>query len=153
MSVSLLSLKSEESKAITNGQYRCKLDGSNLVITDGVNTWTIGQSEFIDLEQRLTAIINSKADVVHAHSISDVTDYEQPDLTPYAQLAANNTFTGTNTFNNAISAPNITTITNTLATKADATHTHEFADIYKNITVEGTTTTKTLQHRLHLIIP
>ena len=136
MSVSLLSLKSEEAKAITNGRYKCKLDGSNLVITDGVNTWTITQSEFIDLEQRLTAIINGKADLDHTHSINDVVNLQ-------SSLDAKANSSHTHSINDVIN------LQSSLDAKANSSHTHEFADIYKSITVEGTTTTKTLQQVLN----
>ena len=134
MSISLLSLKSEESKAITNGKYKCKLDGSNLVITDGINTWTITQSDLSILEQQLISIINTKANLIHTHVITDITDYSVYDDSNCAKLDANNTFTGNNTFSENISAPNITTITNTLATKANTIHTHKTNDISRDIT-------------------
>ena len=66
-----------------------------------------------------------------------------------AQFTKPLSITGTLTATGNISAPNITTITNTLAGKANATHTHEIGDIYKNIIVQNqdeteTTITKTL---------
>ena len=73
MSVSLLSLKSEESKAIANGRYKCYLNNNaNLVVTDGINTWTIAQSDITNLEQQLTAMIETKANSSHTHKISDI---------------------------------------------------------------------------------
>ena len=58
-------------------------------ITQDIKTVIIneetGEEEEITETKTLTELLDSKANVNHTHSISDVIDYIEPDLTPYAK--------------------------------------------------------------------
>ena len=118
---SVYSINAENSRCLIDGIYSCFIRQKDIVITDGRNEWSIAQADLLDLEQRLTAIINGKADVNHNHDST------------YARISHNH------------SISDITDLQTSLDGKASSSHTHEIGNIYKTITVvdsnTGTTST------------
>ena len=88
-------------------------------ITQDIKTIIIneetGEEEEITETKTLTELLDSKANVNHTHSISDITDYIEPDLTPYAKSAdiANSITTKTLNATTKVSTNQVTISNNT----------------------------------------
>ena len=88
-------------------------------ITQDIKTVIIneetGEEEEITETKTLTELLDSKANVNHTHSISDITDYIEPDLTPYAKSAdiANSITTKTLNATTKVSTNQVTISNNT----------------------------------------
>ena len=171
MSISLLSIKSEESKQIVDHRYKCFLEGQYLMISDGINKWKINQAELSDLEERLMNEIEtldeSKANTIHSHTISQIdnlqttldnksnTIHSHEFANIYKTIVNEDQSITTKTLNEVlgelelgtsplIHTHNISQIENlqtTLNNKASLIHTHSIDDIYKTIVNQDQTTT------------
>ena len=113
---SVYSINAENSRCLIDGIYSCFIRQKDIVITDGRNEWSIAQADLLDLEERLTTIINGKADASHSHVISDVNGL-QDELDGKASTSHNHD-----------------------STYAGISHSHEIGNIYKTITVVDSNT-------------
>ena len=149
---SVYSINAENSRCLIDGIYSCFIRQKDIVITDGRNEWSIAQADLLDLEQRLTAIIDGKSDVGHEHVISDVNGL-QDELDSKAALSHNHdsTYAG---INHTHLISDVTDLETSLNGKADVNHNHEIGNIYKTITVvdSNTGTTSTTNKPLETLI-
>ena len=128
---SIYSVNSENSRCLIDGIYSCFMRQNDIVITDGINEWTITQSDISDLEERLTQAIDRKSNVGHSHAISDVADLQ-------TSLNGKANSSHTHAINDVVN------LQTSLDCKSNVGHSHEITNIYKTITATGTNTGTTL---------
>ena len=82
------------------------IESNNKII--GSNVKSNNETRLAAAESNITSLSNGKANSSHTHTLSDITNYSAPDLTPYATTSAMNT---------------------ALSGKAATSHTHELDDV------------------------
>ena len=132
---SALSIRAYESDYLVNGKYSCFVRQNQIVITDGLNEWVIGQSAIDELEQTLTEQIAELETELqnHGHIINDIEGLSDS-LADKSNVGHGHSFNDiTTTINNQ--TKNLTEVLSELQlAQAPAIHTHSINQIQHSST-------------------
>ena len=143
-----LSVRAFEADNLVNGIYRCFVRENQVVITDEVNEWVIGQADIDELEDEIEALeqsieslanetaatLEGKADLEHTHSISEITDLQDAldDLEDSIDQVATDLQTGLNGKSNVGHGHvinDVSDLQDSLDGKSNVGHGHVISDI------------------------